>query len=98
MLKEARTLVANGLADEVMIAGLWKSGLQKKQQVSEKITIVRLNCYFEKLDRFKFLNAAPFIVFYFKCLFLGIRKRVKIVNAHSLTTLPIAFFIKIFTG
>jgi glycosyltransferase involved in cell wall biosynthesis len=98
ILKESNSLVANNLVDQVIVAGFWKEGLKKEEEVSDHIRIKRIDSYFGKLDKFKFLNGVPFLIFYIKCFFLALRMKPAIVNSHTLTILPLCVMMKFFTG
>ena len=76
----------------VIILGTHESGLEKKEWLSERIQIRRLNKRFDYhlLTRILFT-----LVFYLRCMIEIIKIRPEIVNLHSLSTLPLAPFCRL---
>lgn len=98
ILKETHSIVANGLAQEVVIVGFWKKGVAKTERVEEGIVIRRMDCLLSKMEKVKFLNSIPFLIFYFKCFFFSFRLKPSIINCHTLTLLPLCAFLKFVTS
>ncbi|HEY8511780.1 MAG TPA: glycosyltransferase [Cyclobacteriaceae bacterium] len=97
MLREARSLVDLKLVTTITLLGLWKKGLKQEEVVTNQISIRRLGSI-AKSTKHKWLNLVAFAVFYLKAIWYCVRKKPRIVNAHSLTVLPLAAFVKWLTG
>lgn len=94
ILREANAIIDFKLADKVVLIGIWKKGLPVEEAVSDHIKILRIRTTFEKAVKLKWLNLLSFAVFYFRVFFLSVKLKPSIVNAHSLTVLPLCTFIK----
>lgn len=98
ILKETKSIISDGFVKTIFILGFWKEGLLKKEPVTEAIDIIRLNCYVNKIQNLKFLNTLPFAILYLKFILFSIRHRVKVINCHTLTLLPVCVLVKFITG
>lgn len=98
ILKETRSIISDGFVKRIFILGFWREGLLRQEIVTEGVSIVRLNCYINKTNNFKFLNAIPFVILYVRCIFFSVRHGVNVMNCHSLTLLPVCVFVKLMTS
>ena len=94
ILKETHSIVANGLARQVVIVGFWKKGLPREEELQTGITVKRIDCLVGKMDKIKLLNGLPFLIFYVKCFFYGVRLKPSVINCHTLTLLPLCVAMK----
>lgn len=93
MLREARAIIEQGLVERVILLGFWKDGVKQEELVTGQITIKRI-LSIGKSKTNKWLNIPAFALFYWKVLRFCIARKPNIVNAHSLTVLPLAIVIK----
>lgn len=96
--KEVNSIVDMGLATEIIIVAKWQNGLLEKEIYSDKIRIIRIRTFFDRMKSNLILKLISSIVFNFK-VFLSFRKhRLSYINCHSLWVLPLCVFIKKATG
>ena len=98
ILRIAEALISHGVFDKIILLGYWKSGLPRKEFISRSVEIVRIDTMMSKSLNHKWLNLFGFLIFYLRVLLISIRSRPQLVNAHSLTVLPLCVFIKLCTG
>ncbi len=98
ILRETETLISHHLFDEIVLIGFWKAGLPKREALSTSIEVVRITTHLGKNLNFKWLNLFSFFIFYIKVLGVILKHRPVLINAHSLTVLPICVFSKWLLG
>jgi len=94
ILREAKTLIKLDLATKIILLGLWKPGLETHQAIGSHIEIRRLKGL-RKSEKLKILNLLSFFVFYIQCMLYALRAQPRIVNAHSLTVLPLGVILRL---
>lgn len=97
ILREAEAIFDQKLSRRIIILGIWKAGLKPDEFVTDQISIKRLRSI-AKSNSSKWLNIPAFILFYLNALHFCAKQKPQIINAHSLTVLPLATAIKWVTG
>lgn len=96
MRRTAATIVEGGFFDAVWLVGTHDPGLPRTELTTEGFCVKRIGARYRGSSFLvKVINS---LIFYFSTIQLIFFKKIACVNAHSLTTLPLAFFIKSWKG
>ena len=94
VLKEAESLANSGIVESIFIAALHADKLQLDQEYTKKILLHRFNLKTRNLGTnfaiqiIKYLELCLRIYFFYK------NKKIKIINIHSLSLLPLGVVLK----
>lgn len=89
--KITKSLVDLGIADSIEIIGKFDEGLKHRQNIDSNRALVRLATFFK--GRFIVYKALGFIEWNIRSFIYCLFRDIKMVNAHSLTVLPLSYFI-----
>ena len=89
--KITSSLVESGLCSEIEIVGKYGDGLKSRESLDPFRTFVRIKTFF-KGNAF-LLKAISFLEWYVRTFFYLLKKDIEMINAHSLTVLPLAVYI-----
>jgi glycosyltransferase involved in cell wall biosynthesis len=98
LFKETKTIVQNDIADNIFIAGLWKEGLKVEEVLDTNRTVYRVQLKSRNLPKNLFVQLFKYMEFTFHLLLKYRKKRITMVNIHSLALLPIGSLFKLFYG
>jgi glycosyltransferase involved in cell wall biosynthesis len=98
LFKETKTIVQNHIADNIFIAGLWEEGLKVDEVLDTNRTVYRVQLKSRNLPKNIFIQLFKYMEFTFHLLLKYRKKRITMVNIHSLALLPIGFLFKLFYG
>lgn len=96
LLKEVKSLRRNQIFDKITIVALGSDQLPKHEVIAEDIELYRLRLITRALPKSSFFQSIKYVEFFIKAIFLLYEKKSKVINAHSLSALPIAIFCKFF--
>jgi glycosyltransferase involved in cell wall biosynthesis len=96
VLKQTNTLIENDVFEQVSIVALGTKGLPEFEQISDRVSLYRINLISRKLPKNLFFQALKYIEFLFRVLFLISKMQSKVVNVHALSLLPIGLISKVF--
>lgn len=91
-------MIDMGLADRVIIGGIWAPGLKEREQQSTKIEVVRIRTILDRHRGNPVFKLLATLIFNVKSYFLFKKYPVKYLNCHSLWVLPLCVAIKKATG
>lgn len=98
VLKETYSLIHSGLVDYVHIVALHEEGLKEKEEIDNKRDIWRVKLTSRLLPKSLIFQLAKYVEFSIRVLVFSRRKKVKLINVHSLGLLPIGWAVKLITG
>lgn len=98
ILKETDSLINSGLVDYVHIVALHEEGLQEREEVDSKRDVWRVKLKSRLLPKSLIFQIAKYVEFSIRVLVYARRKKIKLVNVHSLGLLPIGWAVKLITG
>ncbi len=98
ILRETKSVINLKLADYVYIAATWAKGLNKEEDITDKIKVYRLKNIFSNLKKGTIWDILRFSAFLWQVIFKFSKKknRPTIVNCHSLSVLLGGVYFKIF--
>jgi len=96
LIKETKSIISLGLADEIVIASRWEKGLKKHEEIDRERSVRRFPLWAQKLRKSDLSDGLKYIEFNVKIVFSFLFKKIDIINCHSLVVLPIGVFFKIF--
>lgn len=96
ILKETKSLADSGTVGKVFIAAIWESGVKEHEQLDSKREVWRVPLKTLRFRNGSFWKVLKFIEWHLKIYFKFKKKHIKIVSCHSLSTLPIGAFFKLF--
>jgi glycosyltransferase involved in cell wall biosynthesis len=95
ILREVKSLIKLGLVQNVAVIGYHRPGLSTVETIAPNITFYRIKPIIAKQSgQLKFLNMLSFATFYFQIVRFCMKNRPAIINAHSLTVLPLGALLK----
>lgn len=94
-LKQVRTIASLPGIDNVYVAALHKVKLKTKEKISEKIFLNRFKLRTRGLNKSLLFQVIKYIEFTFKILIFYRKKKIKIINVHSLSLLPLCYLFKL---
>lgn len=94
VLKQTKSLASSGLVDNVYIAGLHKEGLDENYDYDENRKLKRFSLYSRNLSKIFIVQFIKYIEFCIRVFLFYKNKKIKIVNIHSLSLLPLGVFLK----
>lgn len=97
IFNETKSLIDFGLVQKVHILGISRSDLERKQSLSDSITINRVRTFFKNTDVNKIKRYFSFVEFFINVLFIAPKFKPNIINCHSIHVLPAGVIIKLFT-
>ena len=91
ILKITKFLKESSKFKEILILGKRTDGLQKKENIDRVRTLIRIQNLIS--GSFFISKVFGFIEWNIRVFIFLFNKKINLVNAHSLTVLPLAFFI-----
>ncbi len=88
ILREATAIIDLGFSDQVILVGLWKEGLPRREKISQKIHLIRVSGLFRKRSNSSWENLIVFVFLFFQLAKIAFKNRPFAINAHALTMLP----------
>jgi len=102
IFKETKAIVDESIADSIVIIGLGNYPLPEWEKIDEKRTIWRVPLPFQIRKKKNITFNIPVVLNLFiwmiKIVWYVLYSRAFMVNCHSVTTLPMGFLSKLFTG
>ncbi|MEO9023067.1 MAG: glycosyltransferase [Ginsengibacter sp.] len=95
ILRETKSIIEFGLADEVIIASGWDEGFKEWEQIDEKRSVKRFSLFFDRLKKNSLVSILKYFEFIIKVFFFYRRKKIRVVNCHSLFVLPVGYLLKL---
>lgn len=93
ILKITESLVENDIADEVIIIALPGESLPEWQTIDERRKVWRPSFFNFGLKKGLLYKTLFLIQYVFKITYLAINKEIAIVNSHSITDFPVAWWM-----
>lgn len=95
ILRETQSLCSLGLVKKIFVLGYWKAGLAEQEEVLPSVFFYRLRPPLKKQEGiWKILNLISFPLFYLEVISICRKNRPSLINCHTLTVLPLGFFLK----
>ena len=94
VLKETGSLVQRGIAERVFIAALYTEGLHEFENIDEKRSVWRVKLRSRTWPKIFFFQFIKYLEFCWKISIYAERNRVKMVNVHKLSLLPLGVWLK----
>lgn len=94
VLKQVNSLIKLGIFKKIIIIALWAESLERYEIISPGIEIYRIKLISRGLPKNFLFQGIKYIEFFIKVLFLLIKFRPSVVNAHAFSVLPIACIFK----
>jgi len=95
VLKQVHSLIKYSVFDEIIIIALGFKNLPEFEQLSEKISLYRINLLTRGLPKNLLFQTIKYLEFFFKSFLLIAKAKPDVVNAHSLPVFPIALISKV---
>jgi len=96
--KEVNSILEMRLADKIIIAGTWTSGLKEEEKQSENIQIRRIKTCMDSFSKNLTTKIVSTLFFNFKTFFEFKNHKISHINCHSLWVLPLCVVLKNSTG
>jgi len=96
--KEVNSILEMRLADKIIIAGTWTSGLKEEEKQSENIQIRRIKTCLDSFSKNLTTKILSTLFFNFKTFFEFKNHKISHINCHSLWVLPLCVVLKNSTG
>ncbi|MGE7773623.1 glycosyltransferase [Chitinophaga sp. NPDC101104] len=99
ILREARSILSLGLANQILIAATWEKGLPESEQITDNIVVNRKKSVFNRFPKGGICDILRYLAFMVQVIlrYSGKRKP-QIVNSHSLSVLFAGVIFKILYG
>ena len=97
ILRGTKTIVDSGEIDKVVIAAVWEDGLLECEALDDKRSAYRIRCWTNRLPSSRVSRGLILMEWALRVPFQFLRQGFDIVNCHSLFTLPIGVFFKLFS-
>src|SRR5688572_26682113 len=94
ILKETRSIIKLGLASRIIILSAGEKGQLRDEVIIPEIKINRIIPFLNIFSDSKTSKGLFYLEFYLRALFFGIRRKINVINCHSLMMLPIATILK----
>lgn len=98
ILKQVKTIAALNEIENIFVAALYEKNLECKDKITNKIFVNRFRLKTRSLDKNLFFQILKYIEFSYKIFIFYKKKKIKIINAHSLALLPICYLLKLIYG
>lgn len=98
ILRETKSIIELGLADEVIVASGWDKGLKDWERIDEKRSVKRFKLFFDRFKKNPLVDVLKYFEFILKVFVFYKAKNVKIINCHSLFVLPVGYLLKLFAS
>lgn len=95
VLKQVDSLVKYGVFENITIIALGSAHLPKFEQLSENISLHRIELLTRGLPKNMLFQTIKYSEFFIKSLFLISKENPSVINAHGLAVLPISLMTKI---
>lgn len=95
VLKQTQSLISSNTVESISILALGSEKLPIYEEISDDIKLYRIPLLTRNLPKNLFFQSFKYIEFFIKAMFILIKQRPNIVNAHALSVLPIAILYKI---
>ncbi len=93
VLKELYTLEQEGIFENILVIALWEHGLKQRETISDISSVWRVSLKSQPLP--KLFNILKYLEWLVQIIWmLRIYKKIQVVQAHSLSALPIAVLVK----
>jgi glycosyltransferase involved in cell wall biosynthesis len=96
VLKQVSSLSHSKIFDNILIIALGSASLKKREIIAPGVELHRLQLLTRSLPKSLIFQAVKYIEFFVRVLWMLIKFKPHVINAHALTVLPIAFFYKIY--
>ena len=97
ILRETKTIVDSGFIDKVVIAAVWENGLHLKEKLDDKRSVYRMRCWMTCLPSTRISRMLILIEWAIRIPLKFFWQNFDVINCHSLFTLPIGVFFKLFS-
>ena len=94
MLKELHSIVKLGLADEAVVLGVHRNGLEQQSVIGNRQRLIRLKFRVAPFFRGKIAKIVEYAEYLIGALNVGRKLQPKVVNCHSLNVLPVGVALK----
>ncbi|MBS7828738.1 glycosyltransferase [Wohlfahrtiimonas chitiniclastica] len=95
VLKQTQSLISSKTVESISILALGSTKLPIHEEISDNIKLYRIPLLTRNLPKNLFFQSFKYIEFFIKAIFILIKQKPAIVNAHALSVLPIAILYKI---
>ncbi len=96
VLKQVKSLTKNSVFEKITIVALGSEELAEHELISERVELCRLRLLTRNLPKRLFYQGIKYVEFFIRSVFLLCKAKPVVINAHSLSVLPIAVFCKFF--
>lgn len=96
ILKETKTIIDSGIADEIIILGSYSKGFQRNEMIDLHRKVHRVKTIFDILPKNLITDLFRFFSFQLVILSKYFFKKVDFINCHSLSVLPVGVLLKSF--
>lgn len=90
MIREAKSLTAQGLVDHVAIVAIHTKGQAKVEAIGNTQSVIRVGLLMRKLPSNPITTLLAYVEFALRVLTLFVSRKYAIINLHSLHVLPLA--------
>jgi glycosyltransferase involved in cell wall biosynthesis len=94
VLKQVNSLSKNNVFEKITIIALGSEKLKEYETIAENIELYRIRLRTRNLPKGLFFQTIKYIEFFIRTIIITYKLKPQIVNAHSLSVLPFALFIK----
>lgn len=91
--KQAKSMDKLGFFSEILLVGMTGKGIDKYRKLNGRVSINLLGI--ENRNTYTLYKAMAFLLWYSSVIRFILPKRVKCINVHSLSSLPLGVFIKL---
>lgn len=95
LLREAKTLLDEGVVGEVVVVALWEKSLAETELLQKNFKVVRIVLKTRGMPKGLLFQLVKYVEFMFACFAVGRRHKSSVVNCHALASLPIGCFFKL---
>ncbi len=95
ILRETKSIIELGLADEVIIASGWNKDLKNWERIDDKRSVKRFKLFFDRFKKNPLIDVLKYFEFILKVFVFYKGKKINIINCHSLFVLPVGYLLKL---
>ena len=94
VIKETHSIIGHNFADEILVAALYKDGLEINEVVDKKINLRRFPLFTRCLPKNMLIQLIKYLEFSLRVWWYYRKRNVGMVNIHTLALLPIGVLLK----
>jgi glycosyltransferase involved in cell wall biosynthesis len=98
ILKQTATISSLSEIEHIFIAALYTEGLNKEEKITDKISLKRFVLKTRSLSKSLLLQIFKYLEFIFRVSLFYKKKKINIVNIHSVALLPLGYLLKLIYG